>query len=209
VDSGPPAARDLRAAITVIAAAAVIFMIGFIAALAAAVLSLTRPHHAAAAGAPWAVGTAEHVAVVGLAVGIGALVLVWPGFKAMGRAGRPRAQRPGPWHLDSLLAADQDPGQVGHPEHGWPDAADDWLGPLRPPAGAPRRLGDRSPAPDLPWPSAYFDAGWRPDPVAGPPPPPAIDFDVDYPTGPLPAIRDWFEPSAGCESAPRPEQTAS
>jgi hypothetical protein len=230
VDSGPPVTREARAAIALVAAAAVIFMVGFIAALVAAVLSLTGPHHAAAVGAPYAVGTAEHIAVVGLAVGMGALVLVWPGFKAAHRTRRPLARQPGPGRPNP--AADQEPDQVPDRGHDGQAGAKDWLEPLRPRAAAPPRLADRGPAPHLPWLSDYFEAGWlpdcsdaewqpdewqpddpevgwRPDFAAEAQPPPAIDLDADDTTGPLPAIRDWFEPPADCEGAPRPEQAAS
>ena len=77
----------VRAAVALVVAATIIFVVGVIGALVAAGLRLTTGHHQAAGGAPWAVGSAANIAVIGLAIGLGALVLVLPGMAA-GRAAR-------------------------------------------------------------------------------------------------------------------------
>jgi len=88
VDSNPAMTRMTRAAVVLVVAGAVIFMLGVLAALAGMALRLTAGHHRAAAATPWSVGTAENIAVIGLAIGLGALVLVLPAMRGTGRARR-------------------------------------------------------------------------------------------------------------------------
>jgi hypothetical protein len=85
VDSEPAVTRMTRAAVVLIVAGAVIFMLGVLAALAGAALRLTAGHHRAAPVTPWSVGSAENIAVLGLAIGLGALVLVLPAVAVSGR----------------------------------------------------------------------------------------------------------------------------
>jgi hypothetical protein len=72
----------MRAAVGLVAGAAVIFIAGVIGTLVAAGLRLTTGRHHAVGGAPWSVGAAANIAVIGLAIGLGALVLVLPGTPA-------------------------------------------------------------------------------------------------------------------------------
>ena len=161
MDSDPAATRTMRVVLALIVAGAVIFMAGVLAALAGAALRLTSGHHRASAGTPWSVGTAENIAVIGLAIGLGALVLVLPAI-AVARRARPLVRAPAP-RPRRRAAHGPRPVAAATPPRG--------QGPLLEP--------EARPLPD--WLRGYSDDGWRPGFRTGPQP--------DDDTGPLPAIQ--------------------
>ncbi|MGO8882391.1 MAG: hypothetical protein ACLPUO_18890 [Streptosporangiaceae bacterium] len=198
MNPGSSATRSVHAAVVLSVTGAVIFMAGLMTTLVGEAVRLTS-HHAAPvlSATPASVGIGTVIAVIGLALGLTALLLV-ACLTAAGRfaARRPRSDpdahpRPDGAARREEARARREEARTRRDE-GQEESADDWLRPLRPghsmaghPEGGAGQDRRQRPEPV----AGYADDGWHPDFLTGPQGRHATGPLPVYTTGPLPAVR--------------------